>query len=441
VDVTVFLEGQPVGGLGDQDRELLGALAASGATVLLQAGNASAKIVDRFAAMHAKYLVVDGRWAGVFSENFSPTGMSLDPTNGNRGWGVILDDAVLAAKLSSLFALDADPRRMDISVFPPAKAELGASLSVPGGRYRSPFPAWSDSKVEEARLILGPDQVLAPEGMVGLIRTARSSIDVELLRAEPFWKTWWGETVLNPLLGELREAARRGTTVRVLLDPEDSGNRQTVELLSSWAEAEGLPLASKLFNRSHPFVRLHTKGLIVDGHWVAIGSQNWGQLALTENREVTLVLGSRDLASRFSEAFSFDWAEGGDPPLVDAGPPRLVLDLALQDLRPLVLEDDGGTVELAWDLGMDGTVDHLGALWSWKPPQTGEFVFLLTARDSWGHESQSVLVVAVLGSGHGGPVSGAGLSRVGAAALPLLCTGAGLLLMRRRAARRGPRTP
>lgn len=444
VEVVLFVEGQPVGGLNEEVRRLFGMLAAAGATVLLQAGNTSGKIIDRFAAMHAKYLIVDSRWSGIFSENFSPTGMSQDPTFGNRGWGVIVDDSNLAAQLSQLFLLDADPRRMDI--FGVTAGESGG-LSLPisavqGGSYRSPFPPWPASPVDQVRLILGPDQVLGPEGLVGILRGASRSIDAELLRVEPFWKTWWGEAKLNPLLEELREAARRGVVVRLLLDPDDQGNEAAVELLASWTRAEALPLSAKLMDRTHPFERLHLKGLILDARGVAVGSQNWGQTSLTENREVTLLLETEELASRFGAAFAFDWAEGGAPPALQTGEPRLLLGLDSAELRPLELSDDGGFVELSWNLGMDGTIDHLGASWQWAPPHAGEFHIALTARDSWGRESSGVLVVIVLGPSFSHPPDGTVWSKAGVAAVPLLLIGGGMLLVqRRRNARRAPRTP
>jgi phosphatidylserine/phosphatidylglycerophosphate/cardiolipin synthase-like enzyme len=77
----------------------------------------------------------------------------------------------------------------------------------------------------------------------------------------------------------------------------------------------------------------HTKGIVVDGKRVLLGSQNWSQLGVTLNRDASLIFDNEEIATYFLEAFELDWAratpisdemlEEGVPMIADAEtPPR-----------------------------------------------------------------------------------------------------------------------
>ena len=52
----------------------------------------------------------------------------------------------------------------------------------------------------------------------------------------------------------------------------------------------------------------HTKGMIVDGRWLMLGSQNWSKPGVTLNRDASLIFDDEELAGYFTEAFEIDWA-------------------------------------------------------------------------------------------------------------------------------------
>lgn len=113
----------------------------------------------------------------------------------------------------------------------------------------------------------------------------------------------------------LIDAARRGATVRVLLDsffdePEAlRSNQATVEYLATLAEAEGLDIAGATGNPTGGGI--HAKWLLarVDGvTWSAVGSLNGGEISHKTNREVVLLTDDPLVYDRLLAVFLHDWA-------------------------------------------------------------------------------------------------------------------------------------
>jgi hypothetical protein len=80
------------------------------------------------------------------------------------------------------------------------------------------------------------------------------------------------------------------------------------------------PLTDPNFNMSklkrlgmnvHQVVRIvpntHTKGIIVDGRRVLIGSHNWSSLGVTLNRDASLIFDDAEIAQYYAEVFELDW--------------------------------------------------------------------------------------------------------------------------------------
>jgi phosphatidylserine/phosphatidylglycerophosphate/cardiolipin synthase-like enzyme len=53
--------------------------------------------------------------------------------------------------------------------------------------------------------------------------------------------------------------------------------------------------------------RCHTKGIIVDGLRVLIGSHNWTNQGTLANRDASLIFEDEEIARYFEEIFWFDW--------------------------------------------------------------------------------------------------------------------------------------
>ncbi len=51
----------------------------------------------------------------------------------------------------------------------------------------------------------------------------------------------------------------------------------------------------------------HTKGMIVDGKRVLLGSHNWSKPGVTLNRDASLIFDDEEIAAYYTEAFEIDW--------------------------------------------------------------------------------------------------------------------------------------
>src|SRR3989442_849967 len=123
----------------------------------------------------------------------------------------------------------------------------------------------------------------------------------------------WGD-IPSPFLEAAFAAARRGVTVRILLDGSwasveaDSGtNDDVLERINRRATDQRLPLEVRLLEPRGSIERLHNKGAVVDGRAVLVSSMNWALGSATENREVGLILDDPVLARTFEISFDADW--------------------------------------------------------------------------------------------------------------------------------------
>ncbi len=302
VRVRVLLEGSPVGGVEDRERQLIGSLLASGADVRCLSGGLDA--VKRYRYLHAKYAIVDAAAVLVSSENFGDSGFPAPGTDGNRGWSVIVEDFDLARQLWEVFAEDSDPSGAD-SV--PATALPPPVLDGPAA-----ILPWLPSETRgrrDAQLVVGPDNALTEDGLLGLLDAATDRIEIEAFYADDPW----GDRP-NPLLDAAFAAARRGVSVRILLDgsgwsaeEETTANDVLAAALNDRAAREAVDLEVRIFAPQGNVERVHNKGAVVDGRVALVSSLNWAHGSATENRELGLLLRDPEVAARLEAAFLADW--------------------------------------------------------------------------------------------------------------------------------------
>jgi cardiolipin synthase len=310
VAVTVLLEGGPVGGISAEERAIAGALNRSGIPVLQMTTTDAAHA--RYRYDHAKYVVVDDEAVLVTTENFKPGGFPAPGLMGNRGWGVYLEDPDLAAYFADLFSLDS--RGGDIIPLEGSAGETEAPYAPP---YDAEFSAF---RAEGARVT----PVLAPDTshlVLEMLDEARTSIAIEQA-----YITNQTTFELDPYLATAINASRRGVAVRVLLDAAwfntegDADNDEMVRIINRIAAAEGLPLEAQLADlEANNQEKVHTKGVVVDGHTVLVGSINWNANSPAFNREAGVIIEHPDIGEYFTRVFLDDWNaaapgnEGGGP--------------------------------------------------------------------------------------------------------------------------------
>jgi phosphatidylserine/phosphatidylglycerophosphate/cardiolipin synthase-like enzyme len=334
VRVRLLLEGGPPGGITDFQRWCVRLMAQAGVDVryLDAQEDAPRGLQPRYRYVHAKYGVVDSTLVLVGSENFSWDAMPVHSgatVGGRRGAYLISEAPAVAQLFATLFARDWAPDRFsDLQPYVPTHAQYGDP--TPG--YVPPAPpqyevelapfATSASSSGEMRfqVIAAPENALHPyAGLHALIRQAGAGDELYLVQL--YEHKFWGDSTSNviadpnPRLQMLIDAARRGATVRVLLDsffdePEAlRSNQATVEYLAAIAAAEGLDIVGATGNPTGGGI--HAKWLLarVDGvTWSAVGSLNGGEVSHKVNREVVLLVDHPAVYERLLEVFWHDWA-------------------------------------------------------------------------------------------------------------------------------------
>jgi phosphatidylserine/phosphatidylglycerophosphate/cardiolipin synthase-like enzyme len=285
----------------------------------------------RYRYTHAKYGIIDGRLVLVGSDNFGGDSMPVavdDATGGRRGAYLFVDAQALADVFAKLFATDWSPDRFsDLQPYTPNPGQygdppLGYSPPAPS-RYvveDAPFTAPTSGSGEiHFQVITAPENALNPNaGLLALIQQA--GVGDELYLMQLYEHKYWGDgdsNVIadpNPRLQLLIDAARRGATVRVLLDsffdePEAlRSNRATVDYLNLLAAGEGLDLQARIGNPTGGGIHMKLVLVRVGGEtWSAVGSLNGGEISYKVNREVVLMVDALAVYNRLTEVFQWDW--------------------------------------------------------------------------------------------------------------------------------------
>ncbi|MBI2077330.1 MAG: lamin tail domain-containing protein [Euryarchaeota archaeon] len=182
--LDVLVDAAPVGETSAEHNErghAIRALEEAGATIHVMQH-------VRYGFDHAKYAVVDERFALVQSENLVPSGIPQDHASGNRGWGVYIANATLARMLAEVF--DADfalrphgarlPSTDDSPTFEPPLTPF----------YAKPMRGQPlvDSTPGTATLLASPLEPTADDPVVTVLRGARESIRVAQLNFPPVWR-------------------------------------------------------------------------------------------------------------------------------------------------------------------------------------------------------------------------------------------------------------
>ncbi|MCQ8893397.1 MAG: phospholipase D-like domain-containing protein [Methanolinea sp.] len=302
VDVRVLLEGGPVGGIPPEEKWVISRLAGGGIPVFTMSGTADVHVPYRY--MHAKYMVIDGTGVLVTSENFKGNGFPPEGKQGNRGWGVVISHPGVAEYFGTVFSHDAGGSWAVRAVPGPGKEE------APTEEDYSPKVAPLEFSGATVVPVLSPD---TSSLLHDLIRGARESIDIEMA----YITNETGDTP-NPFLADAVDAARRGVSVRVLLDSYyyniegSADNDEMVAFINAIAAGEKIPLEARCARiGAGQIEKVHTKGVIVDRKKTLIGSINWNRNSPTFNREAAVIVDHPGVGAYFTTVFDNDWTAAG----------------------------------------------------------------------------------------------------------------------------------
>lgn len=300
-----------------------------------------AHIHDRYRYLHAKFMIIDGLRAVVSSENLSPDSLpnddKTDGTWGRRGVALITAAPTVVRRLQTIFADDFDPDshqdllawQADHAVygsprpgFEPVTATGGTTYTV---RHATPRAFQGAFDFE---LLQAPENALRPEStFLALLEQAGTGdkILVQQLSERPHWGAKSSDSLTdpNPRLEAYIDAARRGATVRILLDAffddEDDpvSNSATCRYVNTTAHREGLRMRCALANPTG--LGIHNKMILAEiggRGWVHVGSLNGSEQSHKGNREVALQVTSDDMYAYLARLFWTDWPHRTWLPLV-----------------------------------------------------------------------------------------------------------------------------
>jgi phosphatidylserine/phosphatidylglycerophosphate/cardiolipin synthase-like enzyme len=314
VTVRVLVDDAPVGGVPERTAHSLDVLVAAGADVRVFGGDQAP-----YDFHHPKYAVVDDR-ALVLTENWKPAGTG---GRSSRGWGVVVHGPTVADELAAVFRADAEGRGSR-----PWDRYRREATFQPTTPANGTYPTRVDPEtvpVETVRVLVAPDN--AESALARTVREADRSVRIEQVSVER-----------GPLLSAAAKAAARGVEVRVLLSGAwyvATENRRMVAALNDRADRAGLTLTARVADPDGRFEKVHTKGVVVDGDEVAVGSLNWNTHSARENREVVVVLSGERVGAFFAKVFDADWDAGQGP--LSGVPAGLAAALALVVLVAIIV--------------------------------------------------------------------------------------------------------
>ncbi|MCK5109524.1 MAG: lamin tail domain-containing protein, partial [Methanosarcinales archaeon] len=182
VEVKIMLEGGPVNGIADEERYIASKTVTAGGDVRFMISDRDRRIHDRYAFNHAKYAIIDDETTIITTENWKNTGVPINNTFGNRGWGIIINNPDTADYWSSVFVEDWKPASKDSFPFtsddpiygnkygsPPP--DFVPDRTIPTGNYTSPFYSEIVSGTFTVSPVLSPDTSLLETGsIIGMIK-------------------------------------------------------------------------------------------------------------------------------------------------------------------------------------------------------------------------------------------------------------------------------
>lgn len=160
-----------------------------------------------------------------------------------------------------------------------------------------------------------PENILRPDsGLLALIHRAGVGDDIRLVQL--YERKHWGQTVSNPIadpnprLLALIEAARRGASVKILLDSffddaeASNSNSATVAYIRQLAESDGLDIDARVGNLTAGGIHAKVMLAYVDGEkWTAVGILNGGEVSHKLNREVVMLTDMEGVYDRIMDVF------------------------------------------------------------------------------------------------------------------------------------------
>lgn len=231
---------------------------------------------------------------------------------GNREWHVVIKNKKLASRFRNHILQDFS-RSKELGAGPVPRSKEDETLvdipteeavvleRRPPGEVLEPKPLKKKVKV---RPLLTPDREGAVycEAVLDLIQSATSSLlfQIPYIAMPPNPRQDRG--FIDELIRALTAKLKTLDDARVLL--RSGGSKLSAPTHAAWYfKSKGVDINNRLgVIEDH-----HTKGMIVDGRRVLLGSHNWSKPGVSLNRDASLLFDDKDVAEYYTKAFEIDW--------------------------------------------------------------------------------------------------------------------------------------
>ena len=303
INVRILFEGDVYGSDGDNyNRWLMNELY----KISQEGYNIEIRYDTNPSYLHAKCVIIDSSIVFVSSENFVPTAYPPNPTSiekkpyntGSRGFCVIVYNATIARTFLNIF----EDEYSNAQVYDP---ETGTEPQSSGfASYSAPF---LDSFITDNQALI--KAVFSPENstdtIIDMINQAKYFIFIEL----PYINNG---TTVNQLINALKGAKDRGVSVQIILEDNYPFDDDYANIVDDLRALDFYVVPA--FSQTTEPLFLHNKAIIIDDEYVLVGSINWSDNSLDNNRETALLLKSRKIALFYKKVFAWDWnASSTDP--------------------------------------------------------------------------------------------------------------------------------
>jgi phosphatidylserine/phosphatidylglycerophosphate/cardiolipin synthase-like enzyme/V8-like Glu-specific endopeptidase len=233
---------------------------------------------------------------------------------GNREWHVVIENKTLADRFRNHIEQDF-ARSADLGGGPVPKSLEAADIFVDVPIEEGPIlERRAPDRVLEPRTFTGKRKVrplLTPdsegevysEAVLELIRSARDSLLFQIpyigMPSKPRDDRGYIDELIKALTQKLKTLRDARLILRV------GGSKLSAPTHAAWYfKSKGVDIDSRVRQMEDH----HTKGMIVDGKRVLIGSHNWSKPGVTLNRDASLIFDDAEIATYFGEAFEIDWS-------------------------------------------------------------------------------------------------------------------------------------
>ncbi len=268
---------------------------------------------------HAAMWLSSGNWQISNQPNVAPLTKAEDASAlrlYNREWHAILEDAGLSKlfeahilrDLADARAVPEAPPLAEPLVLVPADMEVEALEAAAKPRYFEPL---IDKREIDVQPILTPDNYI--DVVVDFIKTARRTI---CFQNQSFGtKTIGGR--YRELLDALLVKQKEGVDLRIIF--RSFGGADDRDVISN---AKDFGFETKRIRKQK---NCHTKGIVIDGEAVLMGSHNWTTAGTNFNRDASLIFYDRDIAKFFETLFDYDWERIGPAKIDESVPPPILV--------------------------------------------------------------------------------------------------------------------